>query len=129
MAEKGYTPVTVFPLFKNKSLSAGDVGTSDPIDLQYSAQQGYFSLYFQGSAGTSTTCGTTVFTYRGCSTRDGVYVAPAASVAIGTAGQSGTTCLNTFEPEPMPWMRILATQTGAGTAGANTKINADLIVQ
>ncbi len=125
--------ITVTPLFKNQSLSAGDACTSDPIDLRYCANQGFFSLFHKIAAGTSTTCGTTVFTYTGCSKADGTYISPAASIPIGTAGSHGTygtSNLWTFEPELMPFMKIIATQTGAGTAGANTKLlSAELIVQ
>lgn len=125
--------IRTIPLFKNLSLSAGDSGTSDVIDLREVAQKGFFSLSHRIAAGTSTTCGTTVFTYKGCSTVDGTFITPSAAVAIGTAGSHGTygtANIWTFEPELMPFMKIVATQTGAGTAGANTKIVAvELIVQ
>jgi hypothetical protein len=125
--------ITTIPLFKNLSLSAGDSGTSDSIDLRDAVQQGFFSLAHRISIGTAATCGTTVFTYKGCSMVDGTYITPAAAIAIGTAGSHGTygtANIWTFEPELMPFMKIVATQTGAGTAGANTKIvAAELIVQ
>lgn len=125
--------ITTIPLFKNLSLSAGDSGTSDSIDLRDKADKGFFSLAHRIAAGTSTTAGTTIFTYKGCSTKDGTYITPSAAVAIGTAGTHGTygtANIWTFEPELMPFMKIVATQTGAGTVGANTKIvAAELIVQ
>jgi len=129
MAERGYSKISVVPLFKNKSLSAGDSGTSDVIDLREVAQQGFFSLYHTAAAGTSTTCGTTVFTYAGCSTESGNFITPTAAVAIGTSGTAATSKITSFEPELMPFMKVIATQTGAGTAGANSKITADLILQ
>jgi hypothetical protein len=129
MAEKGYTPVSVIPICKEKSLSAGDVFTSDVIDLRYAAQNGFFSLYSSVAAGTAGTVGTTVFTYIGCSQKDGVFVAPSNSIAIGTRGTALASNIMTFEPELMPFMKIVATQSGAGTAGKDSKITADLIVQ
>jgi len=135
MAERGYSFVTVIPVFGPRSLSAGGSGTSDPIDLREVAQRGFFSLAHRIAVGTCTTqgCGTSIFTYVGCSTKDGTYIAPATSIAIGTAGSHGTygtANIWTFEPEPMPFMKIVATQTGAGNAGANTKIvSVELIVQ
>jgi hypothetical protein len=129
MAERGYTPVSVIPLWKARSLSAGDAATSDVIDLRFAAQNGFFSLYSSVAAGTAGTVGTTVFTYIGCSQPDGVFVAPSNSIAIGTRGTALAANLASFEPEPMPFMKIVATQSGAGTAGKDSKITADLIVQ
>jgi hypothetical protein len=129
MAEKGFTPVQIFPLFRNLSLSAGDSGTSDVQDLRYSAQQGNFALAHSVAAGTAGTAGTTIFTYVGCSTFDGTYVTPSGAIAIGTAGTAQMADIKAFDPEPMPFMKIIATQTGSGTAGKDSKITAELIVQ
>jgi hypothetical protein len=129
MAEKGYTLVSVHPLWKARSLSAGDAATSDVIDLRDKAQNGFFSLYSSVAPGTAGTCGTTVFTYIGCSQRDGVFVSPSNSIAIGTRGTAGTANISSFEPELMPFMKIVATQTGSGMAGKDSKITADLITQ
>ena len=132
MAERGYTPVSVVPVFKNKRLSAGDSGTSDVIDLRFIAQNGYFALSQVTKAGTFGSSGTTIFTYLEATTENGVFVAPVSATAIGTAstaGTSGTTTF-TFEPELAPFMKIVATQTGTGTAGADSLIGAaELIVQ
>lgn len=132
MAERGYTPVSVVSIFKNKRLPAGESGTSDIIDLRFRAQNGYFALSQVTKAGTYGSAGTTVFTYLESPTEDGVFRAPISAVAIGTAstaGLSGTTTF-TFEPELTPFMKIVATQTGTGTAGADSLISsADLIVQ
>ncbi len=121
--------ITVIPLFKDKSLSAGDSGTSDPIDLRYQANNGMFALAYKNRAGTSTTCGTTVFTYTACSVDGGTFVSPSAAAAIGTSGPAIAGNIVTFEPELMAWMKIIATQTGAGTAGAQSVVDAELIVQ
>jgi hypothetical protein len=125
--------ITVIPLFKSQSLSAGDSGTSDVIDLRYNSNRGVFSLAHSIAAGTSTTCGTTVFSYVGCSTIDGTYVSPnPAAGTSGTIGTSGPTIvgkITLFAPTLVPFMKVIATQTGAGTAGANSKITAELIVQ
>jgi len=124
--------ITVINLFGNKSISPGTAGTSDPIDLRYAANNGFFSLAHSVVAGTAGTVGTTVFTYVGCSTLDGTFVSPSASVAIstaGTAGTGGTANISTFEPEPMPFMKIIATQTGAAGAGKDSKVTAELIMQ
>lgn len=132
MAERGFTPVNIIPVFGNKQLIAGSSGTSDPIDLRYAAQRGVFSLYTSMSTGSAGTCGTTAFTYLGCSTFDGIYVTPVAAIAIGTAGIGGTSKtenIATFQPEPMPFMKIIATQTGSGGTGNDSRITAHLIVQ
>jgi len=121
--------ITVIPLFKSLSLSAGDSGTSDPIDLRYIANDGMFSLAHCNAAGTSTTCGTTVFSYTGCSLFDGTYVTPTEAVTVGTSGPAIAKKITSFEPTLVPFMKIIATQTGAGTAGANSNITAELIVQ
>jgi hypothetical protein len=129
MAEKGFTPVQVIPVFKNASLSAGDSGTSDVVDLRYAAQRGVFSLAASVAAGTAGTAGTTIFSYVGCSSFDGTYISPSGAVAIGTSGTAKTADIMSFDPEPMPFMKIIATQTGAGTAGKDSKVTAELIVQ
>lgn len=129
MAEKGYTPVNVIPLFKGRSLSAGNSATSDVVDLRYTAQNGAFSLLSSVIAGTAGTVGTTVFTYLGGSAKEGPFVSPSASIAIGTRGTASTANIDSFEPEPMAFMKIIATQTGSGTAGKDSKFSADLMVQ
>ncbi len=124
--------ITVINLFGNKSLIAGSSGTSDPIDLRYAANNGYFALAHSCAVGTAGTLGTTIFTYVGCSTLDGTYVTPSASVAIATAGTNGTggtANITTFEPELMPFMKIIATQTGSGGTGKDSKVTAELIMQ
>jgi len=121
--------ITTIPLFLNLSLSAGDSGTSDPIDLRYAANNGYFSLNIGIAAGTSTTCGTTVFTYQSGVSLKGDFVTPASAIEIGRLGTSGTSDVRSFQPELSPFMKIVATQTGSGTAGANSKITAELNVQ
>ena len=129
MAERGYAPITTTSLWKATSLSAGNAATSDPVDLRIIAKNGMFSLFSSVVAGTAGTVGTTAFTYVGCATRDGNYISPSAAVAIGTRGTGSTSNLNSFEPELMPFMKIIATQTGSGTAGRDSKITADLITQ
>jgi hypothetical protein len=131
MSERGYSPqIHVISLFSNKSLSAGDIGTSQVIDLKNISQGDKFALAVKTAVGTNGTCGTTVFTYVGSSTRDGSYVTPNGGVAPGTAGTSGTTALIAFTPAAlMPFMKIIATQTGAGTIGSDTKLTAELIVK
>lgn len=121
--------ITTIPLFLNLSLSAGDSGTSDPIDLRYAANNGYFSLGIGIAAGTSTTCGTTIFSYLSGNSLQGGFVAPSGAVEIGRLGTSGTRDVRSFQPELSPFMKIVATQTGSGTAGANSKITAELNVQ
>lgn len=129
MAEKGYTPIQVIPLFKGRSLSAGDSATSDVVDLRYAAQNGAFSLLSGVIAGTAGTVGTTIFTYIGGSKEGGPFVSPSASIAIGTRGTNSTSNIDSFEPEPMAFMKIVATQSGSGTAGRDSKLSADLMVQ
>ena len=129
MAERGYTHVTVIPLFASKSLSAGETGTSGIIDLREQAQRWVFSLDHSNAAGTSTTCGTTVFTYVGASDRDGSFVTPVGGFAIGTSGPAIAGKIASFSPALVPFIKIVATQTGADTKGANSKVTASLIVQ
>ena len=119
--------ISTFPVFKNLTLNAGDTGTSDPIDLRYCSTRQNFSLSHSIAAGTSTTCGTTFFSYTGCSLVDGTYV------ALGTFGTSGPTIIGKVtslsSPTLVPFMKIIATQSGAGNAGANSKVTAELNVQ
>ena len=110
MAERGFTPIQSFPLFKNKSLSAGDTGTSGAVDLRYTAQRGNFSIQASAAAGTAGTCGTTVFTYLLSTTLDGTYVAPSAAVAMGTFGTNATADVQSFTPILGPFMKVVATQ-------------------
>jgi hypothetical protein len=121
--------ITTWPVFNSKSLSAGDSGTSGVIDLRHMANAGFFSLSVNVNIGTSGTCGTTVFTYSGCSTETGIYRTPSAAVAIGTCGTNSTRNIISFYPELMPFMKIIASQTGSGTSGFNSKIDAELIIQ
>ena len=121
--------ITNIPLFLNKSLSAGDAETSDSIDLRYNSNNGVFSLAHGIAAGTSTTCGTTIFSYTGCSVYGGTYLSPASSGTFATSGPAIAGRITTFTPVLVPFMKIIATQTGAGTAGANSKVTAELNVQ
>lgn len=121
--------ITVNPFLRQRSLSAGGAATSDPFDLRYLANNGIFSLAASVIAGTAGTVGTTVFTYSGCSLQDGLYVTPSAALAIGTFGTANTSDIISFEPELMPFMKVIATQTGAGTAGKDSVVTAELIMQ
>ncbi len=127
MAE--YTPVQVVPLWRNKSLSAGDAATSDIIDLRDRAQKGAFCLASRVSAGTAGTAGTTTYTFVGCSTETGTFVAPSTGNTIGSNGTGKTDGFIQFLPEMMPFMKIVATQEGSGNAGKDSKISAELIIQ
>jgi hypothetical protein len=122
-------PIKIIPLWKNKTLSAGDSATSDPVDTREVARAGVFSLSSSVAAGTAGTTGTTVFTYSGCSRRDGTYVTPSAAVAIGTNGTQSAADIKSFNPVLMPFIKIIATQTGTGTAGKDSKVTAELNVQ
>jgi len=125
--------ITTTPLFKNLSLSAGDSGTSDVIDLRYCSSKWNLSLNYQTAVGTSGTCGTTTFSYVGCSTETGTFVSPVAGGTFGTSGTGKTEArlmsFGTAAPILTPFMKIIVTQTGAGSAGANSKITAELNVQ
>lgn len=124
--------ITTIPLFKNMSLSAGDTGTSDPIDLRYYSSMGRFSVHYSIAAGTSNTAGTTTFLYVGCSVEGGTYVTPQDGGTFGTSGtgksESKMIGFGTAAVILTPWMKIIAAQTGAGTAGASSKITAELNV-
>jgi hypothetical protein len=130
--------ITTIPLFKNKALSAGDSGTSDPIDLRYNSSMQRLVLHYAIAAGTSTTAGTTEFSYVGCSSETGTYKSPilhggtfgtsgggkVESYMMSLRGDMGTNTLMVT-----PFMKIIATQTGAGTAGAQSIVTAELNVQ
>jgi hypothetical protein len=128
MAERGFTPIKVHPLFSNKSLSAGDTGTSGAVDLRYEAQRGKFALQVTVEAGTAGTAGTTVFTYQLATSLGGVYTAPAGATAIGTFGTGGLSDFKAFEPILGPFMKIVATQAGADTAGFDSKITSAALI-
>lgn len=118
--------ISTFPICRNLTLNAGDTGTSDPIDLRYCATRQNYSLSASIAAGTSTTCGTTFFSYTGCSLFDGTYV------ALGTFGTSGPAIagrITSFSPTLVPFMKIVVTQSGSGNLGANSKVTAELNVQ
>jgi len=128
--------ITTTPLFKNKVLSAGTAGTSDIIDLRYSATQQKYSLFYKTWAGTSTTAGTVRFSYVACATREGAFISPAEFGTLGTSGTGkseskllnfGTGANNTIMLTP--FLKIIADPGGAGNAGAQTLIDAELNVQ
>jgi len=121
--------ITTTTIFKNQSLSAGNSATSGIIDLRYAANKGFFSLAARSASGTAGTMGTTVYTYKECSLEKGNYISPCAAVAIGTNGTGCTSSVFTFEPELAPFMKIVATQTGSGTAGKDSVISAELHIQ
>ena len=122
--------ITVIPLFLNKSLSAGDSATSNPIDLRYCSSKQNFSIAHGNAAGTSTTCGTTVFSYTGSPEEFGTYVLPVGGSSAGTSGPAIAARITSFTPAALiPFIKIIATQSGAGTAGANSVVSAQLIVQ
>ncbi len=120
--------ITTISVFKNQNLNSGTSCVSDKIDLRHIANNGYFALATNIMSGTASTCGTTLFTYSGCALEDGTFVTPSKAVAIGTFGTAGRDIL-TFEPEVMPFIKIIATQTGTAGIGNNSKFDVDLIVQ
>jgi hypothetical protein len=123
--------IHVISLFKSKSLSAGDTGTSQVIDLRNLAVAGEFALALNSIAGTAGTAGTTTLSYVCSAFRDGSYVTPVGGYDIGTCGTgSGNPILAAFVPAAIsPFMKVIATQTGAGTVGYDSKITAELIVK
>lgn len=131
MAERGFTPVSVHPLFGNQALSAGDAATSRIIDLRYVAQRGKFAIATSLVGGTSTTCGTTSLIYKVGVSMKSTFAIPTGTAAtastIGTYGSGST--YHEFNPILTPFIQFVAQQSGAGTAGAQTKVSVDLIVQ
>jgi hypothetical protein len=117
------------PLFKNQSISPGGAATSNIIDLREDWEQGSLSLSFSSIAGTASTAGTTIFSYTGCSISDGTFITPSAAVAIGTCGTAITADIMSMSPPLMPFMRVIATQTGVGGTGKDSKITAELNVR
>ena len=132
MAERGFTPVSVHPLFTNAPLSAGDSATSRAIDLRYVAQRGKFAIATSVVGGTSTTGGTTSLIYKVGVSLDGEFISPSGTAAtastIGTYGTGGRTYAE-FNPILTAFIKFVAQQSGAGTAGAQSKLSAELIVQ
>jgi hypothetical protein len=121
--------ITTATILKDKSLSAGDSSTSGSIDLRYCSTQQNFALHHSITAGTATTCGTTVFSYVCSPSQDGTYVSPSASGTFATSGPAIAGKVTAFTPVLTPFMKIVTAQTGAGTAGANSKVTANLFVQ
>ena len=121
--------ITTTQLFSQKKLSAGDVGTSGLIDLRYNSSKHLFSLAARVNAGTAATPGTTVFSYTGASFESGTCISPSAAIAIGTFGTGLGADIVAFAPPLLPFMRIVATQTGSGTVGKDSIIEAELNVQ
>ena len=121
--------ISTIPLFHTLHLSAGDKATSGVIDLRYNTNQRVFALASRAVTGTAGTCGTTIFSYIGSSTETGNFISPIAAIAIGTAGTAGTADIAAFSPMLMPFMKIVATQTGADTAGKDSYVTAELILQ
>lgn len=120
--------IRTISLFKDTSLSAGDATTSNIIDLRDDNPDN-FSVSSKIAAGTSTTGGTTVFTYQCSPLVDGTFNTPSTAAAVGTSGPTLGQYFSAFNPVLTPFMKIVATQTGAGTKGANSKIDAELHVQ
>jgi hypothetical protein len=120
--------ITTISVFKNQNLNSGTSCISDKIDLRYIANNGNFALAANIMNGTAATCGTTSFTYSGCALEDGTFITPSKAVAIGTFGTAGRDIL-TFEPEIMPFIKIIANQTGSTAGGNNSKFDVELIVQ
>ena len=118
--------ITPHPVFSSlhPAGTAGTSFTSDKIDLRHIANQQKFALYTNISVGTASTCGTTVFSYLGCPTESGTYIAPSTAVAIGTCGTAGADIM-TFTPPLMPFMKIVATQA----EGDDSVVDCLLIVQ
>ena len=121
--------ITTLPLFGQKRLSAGDVGTSGLIDLRYNSSKHLFSLAARVNAGTASTPGTTVFSYVGASFETGTCISPSAAIAIGTFGTALGADIVAFTPPLLPFMKIIATQVGAGTVGKDSIVDAELNVQ
>ena len=121
--------ITTITLFKSESLSAGESGTSGVIDLRYCSDGGRYSLSHSIAAGTSTTCGTTTFSYVGSSIFNGEYVNPSTNGTFATSGPTIVGKITPLSPVLAPFMKIVATQTGSGTAGANSSVTAELNVQ
>lgn len=121
-------------VFSNQKLSHGESGTSQVIDLRNLALVGNFALAFKSIAGTAGSAGTTIYSYTECSERDGTFISPTGTFAIGTAGGGGTPSdIVAFSPVLAPYMKIIATQSGvagtAASAGKDSKISAELIVR
>ena len=121
--------IKTYTLFTAQALSAGGSATSRVVDLRDDVQSGKFSIFASVAAGTAGTAGTTVLSYTGCTTQDGTFVAPVAAVTIGTFGTACLADIIDFDPELMPFMKIIATQSGAGNAGRDSKISAELNIQ
>jgi len=129
MAERGYSFLKQIQLFTGTSLSAGSSGTSRAIDLREVTPGGCFSIGVSIGIGTAGTCGTTVFTYSAGQTIDGPFTAPSNAQAIGTCGTSNMNDVIGFYPVLTPFLKIIATQTGAGNVGKDSVVTAELNVQ
>lgn len=94
-------------VFANKTVLAGQVEKSAVIDLRNMSPKGLFAL-----ESTITGDGTIKWTYECCTTADGVFLEPEDAVDIYTAQTVGH-IYQSFQPEPTPFIKIVATETGA----------------
>lgn len=110
--------INTFPILKSHTMygTAGTTKDSNPIDLRDVSAQGDFSLsYTVSTAGTASTCGTTTFSYLGCSVFDGTYIAPTDGT-FGTVDENGGSGILSFSPPVMPFMKI---RVAVGTSGTS----------
>lgn len=127
--------VTVIPLFKRVALSGGGSGTSGVINLGEIDSVGRMAITYQIQGGTSTTAGTTTFSYVACATLDGTFVSPQQNGTFGTTGTGVESKImslltgGTSAPLPCRYMKIIATQTGASGLGAQSLVTAELHIQ
>lgn len=78
------------------------------------AQNGYFSVEW-----TITGSGVIALTYTVCSTSGGTYFTPTGGGSIITGLTAGTGGISFF-PEPYPFIKLVATETGAAASAVIT---------
>lgn len=104
-------------VFVDKTVLAGQVEKSEVIDVRNMSPQGMFAL-----ESTITGTGTIKWTYECCTTEDGVFLEPEDAVDIYTAQTVGQ-IYQAFQPELTPFIKIVATETGAADPVVITRAN------
>ena len=97
--------ITTTPLCKNEVVDAGGAFLSDVIDVRELSRQGACSVTFFKAAtnGASGTTGSSVFTWLGCGTRDGVF---ATAGTFATFSHNTGPRLKTFTLAVAPFIKI-----------------------
>ena len=94
-------------LFKSYHGSAGEVITSDPIDLREIAVTGDVSISCTiGAYGTNATCGSSKVSYLGSPVYDGTYISPTNGTCATLGNIGGADIIPLSSAPVMPFMKV-----------------------